>query len=165
MAISLESLTRSFRARQLGIDNTPPESALVLFPAFKEKVLEPLCEKFGTLAITSGYRCHALNTAVGGSATSEHVWSEEGIAADFTTPQHPLEEAYQWIAASNLPFDQCILEHEKGTDPPQYRCIHISYRPHDPRQMAGRGGTHNSTRYAWDRVGPLDELDRMKEAN
>ena len=159
MTISLEALIRSATARKLGIDNTPPESALVLFPAFKEKILEPLCEQFGEIDVTSGYRCPALNSAVGGSATSDHVWSDEGISCDFTVSGHELERVYLWIAASDLPFDQCILEYEKGTEPPVYRCIHISYRPHDPRQMAGRGGTRNSTKYEWDRVGPLDVQD------
>lgn len=159
MTISLETLTRSATARRLGINNTPPESALVLFPAFKEKILEPLCEQFGTLAITSGYRCPALNTAIHGSATSDHQWDSEGAAIDFTVPNRTLEEVYEWIAASILPFDQCILEYEKGTEPPVYRCIHISFRPHDPRQMAGRGGTRNSTSYKWDRIGPLDVQD------
>lgn len=159
MTITLENLTRSLKARQLGIDNTPPESALILFPAFREKILEPLCEQFGEIDVTSGYRCPALNTAIRGSATSDHQWDSEGIAIDFKVPNRPFEEVYEWIATGELPFDQCILEHEKGTEPPAHRCIHISYRPHDPRQMAGRGGTRNSTKYEWERIGPLDVQD------
>lgn len=154
MTISLEALTRSSTARKLGIDNTPPEAALVLFPAFKEKILEPLCERYGEIDVTSGYRCPALNAAIHGSATSDHQWDEYGIAIDFTVPNKDLRGVYDWIRfESALPFDQCILEHDKKTG--LLRCIHISYRP-NPRRMAMRGGTYNSTKYEHDKVGPAD---------
>ena len=151
MTITLESLTRSARARQLGIDNTPPESALVLFPAFREKILGPLCEQFGTLAITSGYRCPALNAAISKAANSDHQWDEFGIAADITILGKDLRIVYDWIRLEGwgVPFDQCILEHDKGTG--LLKCIHISYRP-NPRRMAMRGGTFGSTKYEHDVV-------------
>jgi hypothetical protein len=69
------------------------------------------------LEISSGYRCAALNEAVGGSATSQHLL---GLAADFACPGFgpPLEVA-RAIQRSGLEFDQCILEYG--------RWVHLSF--------------------------------------
>ena len=159
MSIELNALTRSAKARELGIDNAPPTPALVLFEDFKEKVLRPLCDRHGNVYITSGYRCPELNTAIGGAATSDHVWDAFGIACDFTVTGKDLKTIYDELRGPeglSIPFDQLILEHEKGTEPPLYRCIHISYRP-NPRRMAMRGGTYGSTKYEHDTVAGLED--------
>ena len=160
MSIELSVFTRSRKARELGIDNSLPEPpnphpALVLFEDFRSKILTPLCDRYSGVGITSGYRCPELNTAVGGSATSDHVWDAFGIAADFDLAKpHSLRECFDWLRRdSNLPFDQCILERDKATG--EDKCIHISYRP-SPRRMAGLGGTHGSMKYEWLPVGPED---------
>lgn len=60
------------------------------------------------ILISSGYRCVALNKAIGGATSSRHVF---GLAADFTAPRYgdPLAVA-KAIAATDLPFDQVIHE-------------------------------------------------------
>ena len=69
------------------------------------------------LEISSGYRSPALNSAVGGSPTSQH---SQGLAADFACAAFgtPLEIAAA-IQASDIEFDQCILEYG--------RWVHLSF--------------------------------------
>lgn len=68
-------------------------------------VLQPLRDAWGKpLHINSGYRCPALNEAVGGVATSQHV---KGQAADVAC-DNPYELA-SLAKELNLPYDQMIL--------------------------------------------------------
>ena len=68
-------------------------------------VLQPLRDAWGEpLHVNSGYRCPALNKAVGGTAGSQHV---KGEAADIKA-DHPVTLAQlAWDQA--LPFDQMIV--------------------------------------------------------
>lgn len=68
-------------------------------------VLQPLRDAWGKpLHINSGYRCPALNEAVGGVATSAHLY---GQAADVAC-DNPYELA-RLAKELNLPYDQMIL--------------------------------------------------------
>lgn len=93
-------------ARKLGILNTITtfeiRSAIV---ALCENVLQPLRDAWAKpLHINSGYRCPALNKAVGGVPTSQHT---KGEAADVKASD-PLALA-QLAWDLGLPFDQMIL--------------------------------------------------------
>ncbi|MDD4004092.1 MAG: D-Ala-D-Ala carboxypeptidase family metallohydrolase [Elusimicrobiaceae bacterium] len=72
-----------------------------------EKLLEPVRERFGPVAVTSGYRCLALNTAVAGAKNSQHT---RGEAADFTVPGVLPDEVFDWARASLPCFGQLIRE-------------------------------------------------------
>ena len=76
--------------------------------------------------MNSGYRCDALNKAVGGSKTSQHRY---GLAADITAGSK-FENRRLFILAQklDLPFDQLI--DEKG-----YSWIHISYSEKPRKQI------------------------------
>ena len=77
---TLEELTASSTARARKIDNTPGESHVANLRKLAETILQPVRDKWGKpVVITSGYRCPALNKAVGGVATSQHL---NGEAAD-----------------------------------------------------------------------------------
>lgn len=68
-------------------------------------VLQPLRDAWSKpLHINSGYRCPALNEAVGGVATSAHLY---GQAADVAC-DNPYELA-SLAKELNLPYDQMIL--------------------------------------------------------
>jgi zinc D-Ala-D-Ala carboxypeptidase len=69
-------------------------------------ILEPIILLVGSTYISSCFRCQVLNVSVGGTKNSQHVEAE---AAD-THYNIPLNEAYNKIAASNLPFGQLIFE-------------------------------------------------------
>lgn len=105
---SLEELTFSSTAQRLGIDNTP-SLELVARLTKTAMGLEKIRALLGVpMHIDSGYRCPALNKAVGGVPDSAHI---EGYAADFIAPDFgsPLLIA-RAIAGSGIRFDQCIQE-------------------------------------------------------
>ena len=73
--------------------------------ALTENVLQPLRDAWGKpLKVNSGYRCKALNAAVGGAPTSQHV---KGEAADIAADD-PVKLA-RLAVKLGLPFDQMIL--------------------------------------------------------
>ena len=122
---SLSDLVRSETAEERGIDNRPPPEIienLKRLAAGLEKVRALLG---APLEISSGYRCAALNEAVGGSGTSQHM---QGLAVDFECPAFgtPLEIA-DAIGRSGLVFDQCILEYG--------RWVHLSFSDAPRRRL------------------------------
>jgi len=77
----LEELTASSKAKALKIDNTPSPEILENLKALALalEMIRSVCGE--PLKISSGYRCPALNKAVGGAVSSQHV---KGYAADFS---------------------------------------------------------------------------------
>ena len=60
-----------------GLTNYPPAAALTNMTILVQHFLDPLREAIGKpVRVTSGYRCKALNEAVGGSKTSAHLTGE-----------------------------------------------------------------------------------------
>lgn len=125
-------MLRSGTAIRLGIKNVPeehPEDGLTNEEVVENlrllavKVLEPLRRRVGRVIVTSGYRCRALNRAVGGVATSQHLC---GQAADIHVTGNEMCRKYARIIRQLTPFDQLILE---PAGSPQKRWIHVSYRP------------------------------------
>lgn len=122
---TLEELTRSSRASELNIDNSvKSHDVLIALTKLCVMILQPIRDRFGEpVIISSGYRCPALNEAVGGVAKSQHCL---GQAADiYLGGDTALEEVYfRWIR-KNLDFDQLILEGNQHTS-----WIHVSYNSH-----------------------------------
>jgi zinc D-Ala-D-Ala carboxypeptidase len=115
---SLEELVASQEAVRKGIDNTPTAAII--------ENLRRLCEGLERVRValnskpihvSSGYRCPALNRAIGGAEKSAHM---DGLAADILCPQFgsPLDVA-RAIAAAGLGTDQII--HEYG------RWCHVAF--------------------------------------
>ena len=124
---TIAELCRSVTARRLGIDNTPPASAVRALTILVDEVLDPLREAWGgPIRVNSGYRCPELNKAVGGTPTSQH---QRGEAADITVGSRSANRRLlALIKRLNLPVDQCI--DEKGC-----RWIHVSHRSGHNRRM------------------------------
>lgn len=106
---TLQEFTHSNTARTLGIDNTPTLaiiSNLRRLAQFNELVR---LELGGVgMTISSGYRCPALNRAVGGAANSSHL---DGCANDFIAPTFGTPMAIcRKLDQSYLQFDQLIYE-------------------------------------------------------
>ena len=119
---TLEEMTFSSTAARHGIDNSAPAEIvehLKVTAAGLEKVRAFLG---APLHVDSGYRCPALNNAVGGVPTSAHL---TGYAADFLCPSAgaPIDIVHK-LMDSGIRFDQMIQE---GT------WVHISFDP----QMRG----------------------------
>ena len=81
---TIQELSASATAKRLAIDNTPPRAAQRMLTILVEQLLDPIRRRYGApIIVTSGYRCPALNTAVGGVANSHHI---VGCAADIVAP-------------------------------------------------------------------------------
>ena len=122
---TIQELSASATAERLTIDNTPPRAAQRMLTILVEQLLDPIRRRYGApIIVTSGYRCPALNTAVGGVANSHHI---VGCAADVTTGNIEQNKVlYALIIEMQttyaIRFTQLIAE--EG-----YRWLHISYVP------------------------------------
>ena len=77
---TIAEMVRSGTADRLGIPNRLPKELVFNVQALVDNVLDPLREWYGKpIPVNSGYRCKALNKAVGGVANSYHL---KGMAAD-----------------------------------------------------------------------------------
>lgn len=116
---TIKEMTKSSTAKANGIDNTPSDEGVLKLQKLIEAVLDPLREWYGKpIKVNSGYRCEALNKAVGGSDTSQHRLGE---AADITVgTKKGNKKLFEYIK-DNLPFDQLINESN-------FSWVHVSYR-------------------------------------
>ena len=106
---TINELTRSTPARLNGIDNTPSQQVINYLTALVDNVLDPLREAWGKpIHVNSGYRCQALNKAVGGVPASQHM---RGEAADITAGSREANrQLYSLMRQLKLPVDQAINE-------------------------------------------------------
>lgn len=124
--LDLVEVTRSETAKRKGISNMPTPEHLQNFIKLAENIFEPIRNHFGVpIHISSGYRSKALNTAIGGSLTSQHCTGEaidldmDGSSSDVTNKM-----IFDFIK-DNLNFDQLIFEF--GTkDKPDW--VHVSFK-------------------------------------
>lgn len=122
---SLSELTYSGTAISRGIDNTPSAEVIANMQILVDNVLQPLREQVGkSIKVNSGYRSPAVNTAVGGSATSDHC---KGQAADIEIVGMANGDLANYIK-DNFKFTQLILEfYTQGV--PDSGWVHVSYNP------------------------------------
>ena len=120
---TLEELIKSDTATARGINNTPSVGVLRNLCNLMTEVLEPARVKLGApIIVTSGYRCVALNEAVGGVKNSQHI---KGQAADLVCTR--LEDKRKLFRIlSEMDCDQLLWEtNSKGT-----QWIHVSFVAH-----------------------------------
>lgn len=118
---TIDELCASTVAKIKKIDNTPSEEVKKNLVALIENILDPLRMEYGKpITVNSGYRCPALNKAVGGVPTSDHL---RGMAADITGgSKAENRKIYELCVKLDLPYRQLI--NEKG-----FSWIHVSYNP------------------------------------
>ena len=125
--ISLKEGIKSHTATRLNIDNVPRDLDLINMKTIAEKVFEPL-RRFvnGPIAINSFYRSPKLNSAIGGSTSSQHCI---GCALDIDDKYgHKTNaEMFKYIKC-NLDFDQMIWEFGDDINPDW---VHVSYISED----------------------------------
>lgn len=111
----LSEFERSNVAKELGISNYVPNVYKANIYNLVDEVLDPVREYFNApVIITSGYRCPALNEAVGGAKTSQHLF---GCAADIKVTSISPLKVWEYIK-NELDFDQVILYNT---------FVHVSY--------------------------------------
>ena len=120
---TLEEFTTSATAKAKGIVNIPDNQQVANLCALVNNVLQPLRDAMGhEIKIGSGFRCAALNKAVGGVFNSQHL---TGQAADLCIDGDKIKGKrwFDWIKA-HVEFDQLIWEHNaKGN-----YWVHVSFR-------------------------------------
>ena len=121
--VSYKEGVYSNTALRLGIDNTPNDEQLANMELVAEEVFEPLRLWIGgPIKINSFFRSPNLNTAIGGSKTSQHC-KGQAIDIDDTFGKATNAEMYHFIK-DNLDFDQMIWEFGDNDNP---AWVHISY--------------------------------------
>jgi hypothetical protein len=121
---TIKELCNSATAKAKGIDNTPTTEVEANLTALIENILDPLRTAYGKpIRVSSGYRCPALNSAVGGVKTSQH---RNGQAADITVDSRTENmKLFKLIQSLNLPFCQLIFEKGNRKTGPDW--VHVSY--------------------------------------
>jgi zinc D-Ala-D-Ala carboxypeptidase len=145
----LNELLVSSEADRRGIANDPTPEHLDNITNHLVPGLELVRAVCGNkpMVVTSAYRCPALNTSVGGTATSAHP---KGFAADLRVAGLSSLATAKAIAAAmgpHLHIDQLILESGRSV-------VHVSFDPHHNgghRMMRGHqpgpAGTHIDWHY------------------
>ena len=120
--ISLKEAIFSQTAENLKINNTPGQKELEAMVLVAEKCFEPLRVWYGKpIRINSFFRNKALNKAVKGSATSQHL---KGEAIDIDAGSRAEnKKLFEWCR-DNLIFDQLLWEYGNSIGPDW---VHISY--------------------------------------
>lgn len=121
---SLEEMTFSLAAVSKGIENTPTAMQIARLESLCDNILEPIRQRFNSpVIIMSGFRSPALNEAIGGAASSQHMLGE---AADIKVKNVDNAVVWHWIV-DTLNFDQCIAEKLVKSDGAA-GWIHVSHK-------------------------------------
>ena len=123
---TIAELCQSETATAKGIDNTPTEEIKQHLQTLIETVLDPLREWYGKpIYCNSGYRCKALNEAVGGVPTSFHTG---GFAADIDVHNTAENKKLFDYIKGNLPFTEMGWEGNGAW-------VHVAYNGNDDKEI------------------------------
>lgn len=117
--------TRSQMASRHNLPNTPNTQHIGKMRHWCIYVGQPIRDHFQqAVNINSGFRTHALNSAIGGSSDSQHM---QGEAADIEIMGVSNLVLAAWVR-DNLEFDQLILEYHAPAEGPNSGWVHVSFR-------------------------------------
>lgn len=118
-------------AEKLGIENVPDEVRLANLSILANSILlQPRMLMGVPFTITSGYRCQALNKAVGGVANSYHL---QGKACDIVFPTKQLMSLAAKLIVKQPLCDLVLLENAKSSHP--WLHVQWSYTPRNKYQV------------------------------
>ena len=121
--ISYKEGIHSNTAIRRGIDNDPDEKQVANMKLIADEIFEPLRAYVnGPIKINSFFRSPKLNTAIGGSKTSQHC-KGQALDIDDTFGRMTNAEMYEFIK-EHLDFDQMIWEFGDDKNP---NWVHVSY--------------------------------------
>jgi len=121
--ISYKEAVYSATAKRKGIENVPNDDQIYNMRRVADNIFEPLrLYVGGAIKITSFFRSPELNTAIGGSAKSQHC-KGQAIDIDDVFGHKSNYEMFEYIR-ENLDFDQLIYEFGTNDNPDW---VHISY--------------------------------------
>jgi len=142
--ISFKEGTHSNTATRRGIDNTPNEAQIQSMRYVAENIFQKVREHFNKpMRINSFFRGADLNTAIGGSSSSQHCKGEaidvDGLGG-LTN-----KEIFDYIK-DNLEFDQLINEFPDENGEPSW--VHFSLKKENNRKQVLKAYKENGkTKY------------------
>lgn len=123
---TFKEMIQSDTAESNGIENIPNWDQINALINLVKYVLEPLRMLYKKpVYVSSGFRSEALNEAVNGSKTSQHM---KGEAADITAGSKKANRKLFELIKDNLTFDQLIDEFD-------YSWIHVSFTKNNRNQI------------------------------
>ncbi len=139
--------TSEFEVTNTGFANRIPDlTTWCQIRTLCSAVLVPLRERIGPIKITSGWRSHRVNMAVGGSSTTDHHAvddADDGAASDIKPLAVSQREAWAVLLdmmRHGLPVDQAIFYPHTGHIHIGHRQAVINRREADAqRSCPGRG--------------------------
>ncbi len=158
--ISYHEATRSDTARRLGLDNTPNQEQLANMKVLAERVFEPLRNHFNRpIPISSFFRTEAVNRAVKGSSTSDHM-TGRSMDIDVDGLNGITNAQVFYYIKDNLEFDQLIWEKGDNANP---SWVHVSYREGNNRNQVLRydGNTYSAFTYMSKGYGDPSPIQNM----
>lgn len=123
--VSYKEVVYSQTALRKNIDNIPNAEQLERIKALCKKVFDPLREWVGgPVKVNSIFRSPALNAAIGGSQSSQHM-ANKGAAVDIDDNYgHKTNLEMFYYIKDNIQFDQLIAEFPENGEP---AWVHVSY--------------------------------------
>lgn len=134
--LSYEEVKKSYTATKMGIDNIPSQYQLKNIIDWARGIFDPIRSYLGApLGCHTIYRCPELNTAIGGSETSQHM-ANNGAAGDIDADIYgnaSNEIIFNYIIR-HLDYDQIIAE---GLQNGKIEWVHCSFvSPEKNRKQA-----------------------------
>ena len=130
---TLEEFVESATAKRRHIDNTPSDTVVLAITTLVNGLLEPLRKRWGApIYVNSGYRSPALNKAVNGSLTSQHM---RGEAADIRASSPKENMRLYHVLRTSFMFDQIIAE-EYDVATGTCGWVHVSFKATGNRKNA-----------------------------
>ena len=124
---TLSELISSSTAKQNGIKNNPTPEQINNLQRLCTEILEPVRQKLNIpLYISSGYRCEKLNSLVGGSKTSQHIYGQACDLQIFNktlTNKDLFDTIVEMIKSGEIKVGQLIWEGGTEENP---NWVHIS---------------------------------------
>lgn len=123
---TLAEFIDSDTAKKKKIDNIPDFQEVDNINELVSHLLQPIRSAWKKpINITSGFRCQALNKAVGGVATSAHLsgWAADCQPSDMEEFKDFCSFVQQFLRETGIPFDQLIIEKSGKTE-----WLHIGFK-------------------------------------
>jgi len=144
--ITYAEAIHSNTAKRRGIDNTPNPTQVETMKITAEKIFEPLRNWVGgPIKVNSFFRSPELNTAIGGSKTSQHC-KGQAVDIDDVFGYKTNAEMYNWVK-ENLNFDQMIWEFGTDMNPNWVHISYVSDEDNRNRCLKAYKDEYNKTKY------------------
>ena len=128
--LSLQEAVTSQTAIRKKIDNTPSQEVIYNLRRVAVLIFQKVRDHFEKpIRVSSGYRSKALNKAVGGSKSSQHITGE---ALDIQGTNGVTNAEIFYYIKDNLDFDQLIWEYGNEDNP---AWVHVSCRNEGNRKQ------------------------------